>query len=491
MTDYPPPAVPHDGPHRPALYTVPARVLRHRLGRRTWQVWNHLCDLRDRDDADTLARDERAVHITNAGLARAVGVRVAWIERCVQRLRQAGLMGQGTRRTLRVPTRLGMALRAVWCRPVVGVPADRGTALVPWATLRWLGRVAGDPVTPPSQASTATPVDDQKEHVEGGSLLRLRPEREHKEHVEGGPTPYYKNPNILMGKWPPAPDALRASASGEILSGGGVATGSVPTPLGVALGTVGQGTRPPPSWTSVVRLAPDLIPPEPTMAWLPGAKIPDPPLVPPGLSDEALVRMLGRLYLECVRARGGGLRAFGSQRATRELYNPDPNAKAATVTTTVPIRDPNLTRHRAAILAGGRAMENEDIAPALWIADSVDTWIRQHGAASLKVKPPPPKWVFLLSRMEDWHHTIQHNPTATAGGRVVMTTEQRELYRDWLAMQRALIQSRPATRDDVQRVVAEHFPHNTWSRRVAAVRAATENERRAVQAKVQRGEFIW
>ena len=138
MTDYPPPAVPHDGPHRPALYTVPARVLRHRLGRRTWQVWNHLCDLRDRDDADTLARDERAVHITNAGLARAVGVRVAWIERCVQRLRQAGLMGQGTRRTLRVPTRLGMALRAVWCRPTGAPPWCRGPPCAGWG---------GSPVT--------------------------------------------------------------------------------------------------------------------------------------------------------------------------------------------------------------------------------------------------------------------------------------------------------------------------------------------------------
>lgn len=148
----------------------------------------------------------------------------------------------------------------------------------------------------------------------------------------------------------------------------------------------------------------------------------------------------------------------------------------------------------AALMAPGEPDETgwctPGVPPSAWVLFSADVWAVKHGRG----KPPPPAWVFAVSRLRDPAVREWFDDAAAAyrsGRRALLAPEAAALAADHAAMWRDLLRENPADRLSVRAVVARWFPGDAWDRRVLEARAAQVRVAREAHEAAEKGACLW
>ena len=208
-----------------------------------------------------------------------------------------------------------------------------------------------------------------------------------------------------------------------------------------------------------VDAAMERVPPYPGLEVVAPARVPPPPKLPSDATPEQLARACAVAYRGAVEAR---------YRQVNYTFS----------------RGVERSRYFAVLVAGGRLLLEAEIAPAAWVAWSVDIWREYRGA---KVKPPAPDWVFSANRISERGGWFRSEGASYVGGQVRFGPSHRELIARWNGMVAALMRKPEAPEE----VAAQHFPDGLYDVLVAKARREAAEEGARLRAVVERGGFPW
>jgi hypothetical protein len=189
--------------------------------------------------------------------------------------------------------------------------------------------------------------------------------------------------------------------------------------------------------------------------------IPHPPKLTPEMPDLERATLMLRAYMGAVKARTG---------------------KHPWVFGRHPFRDLASSKHYRTLLAGASALMAMDVAPAAWAVFSVDVWLRYETSK----KPPPPKWMFLPSRIEERHGWFEGDCGNALGGRVVFGEKAQVLVKRYTAAREQVMLT-----GDVARAVARWFPGDSYSQMVSEVQKEALEVQAHINWRVERGDWLW
>lgn len=204
-------------------------------------------------------------------------------------------------------------------------------------------------------------------------------------------------------------------------------------------------------------------PPYPGFGLLALAVVPGPQELPVDAALADKIALVARAYEGALEARYG-VKSWAFRRGdiTRSKYYP---VLAAAVT----------------------AFEAHGIAPAAWVAFSLDIWA--HSGKHSKAKSPPITWIFQPSRIEKQRGWFHREAANYRGGAVRITAPQRALHTRYTEMQDALY--RAQTREEAQAIVDRAFPGDLWDTLLAQAQAAGREEQHALNIAASRGRWLW
>jgi hypothetical protein len=257
-----------------------------------------------------------------------------------------------------------------------------------------------------------------------------------------------------------------------------------PRELGSLLG-VGFQPGPPPRRVSLADLAGrGLFPPYPTEASIPHPKLPEPPLLPVGGTTEAYVGTLVNLYRTVVWTKMGQ-KPWGLERFKAGDLTPAKPPKGGKLDAD----DADHARLLRLLHAGADRMAELEIAPAAWVAWSLEKWLAAV-RSKRRPKPPPLRWVFDPERIHERRGWFKREASRYAGGRSLLGPLHKGLL---LRYHRLRMAAGMANTDDPKKVralVREHFPEG-WDAAVAAAKSESENIQRLTEEQVKRGMYLW
>lgn len=144
------------------------------------------------------------------------------------------------------------------------------------------------------------------------------------------------------------------------------------------------------------------------------------------------------------------------------------------------------SKHLPMMIASAATMLEHNIAPAAWVAWSVDLWRRD----TAKTMKPPLTWVFSPARIEKRRGWFSSEGIMEySGGRVIVGPKRAALVQSYMAMRREI--DIAGAWDAPQAIVKKFFPGNTYERELGGVRAEVKKDQEALKARVEAGEILW
>jgi hypothetical protein len=164
------------------------------------------------------------------------------------------------------------------------------------------------------------------------------------------------------------------------------------------------------------------LPPEPTATRIPPAYTPAAPKLPANWGDDDTLTLMLATYRKALEALTG-------ERCYAYLGGlPEQGSKA-----------------RDGLTAAAAKLREHEVAPAPWVAFSLEVW-REHVTAKGKGSKggkglPPVGYVFDAERIEAQRGWFRSREGDYCGQEVLMTTAHREVVRRWHAMREALVKA--------------------------------------------------
>lgn len=197
---------------------------------------------------------------------------------------------------------------------------------------------------------------------------------------------------------------------------------------------------------------------------MPPAVVPGPPRIPPGLTEDAAVDWLLKAYRGAVAARTG---------------------KACWVLSRA--GEARKSKHWAALKAAAEKLTENEWSPGAWVLWRLDSWAQMNSGK----KPAPLHWVFSEGAMDEHADWFSNEAGHYAAPRAIYNRFAQDMLRRYSAMQTALITACAVTPEEVAAVVREHFPADTYARRIALANRHTQEDQKIINLKVQRGDWCW
>lgn len=230
------------------------------------------------------------------------------------------------------------------------------------------------------------------------------------------------------------------------------------TEVGLLLGTPGRQPLP---------IFGDHIPTYPCSMQVPMVRVPGPPLLDARLGPQRRRSTLARWFKAALVSRfGAKAKGAGSGFA----------------------RSPKIVK---LLDEAADAFIEHEIAPAAWAAWCCDVSMRLFQADTTKPKPPTIFWVYskrwIAERVEWFEHEAD-----TIGGRMIATPAHDQLTRVWYAMDRELRLERAITREAQDKIIAKHFPEDTYRDLVEQAHSQTAKMQDAINSLARSGDkWLW
>ena len=444
---------------------VDEEVLRRRLGATTYLVWRALCDQGLRDPRTGECR------LTTPQVSRAVGVGVEMVRDAFARLRRAGLID--CERWLRV-AKPGASVRFIRVRRLRGAPPVATGLLmaVPEATAAFAaspgrgGARAGSGGSRPGagrkRISKAPQVNHQsapgvgEKNQQSTPGFLSSPSLALCTNTYGTAAPAGTAGLIVTERAPMNRTAKLDPAKQAELE---AAAADRPSILGsfndrVRGAAFARGPHP-----STVATRHAIVPPE---LWNPyPIRVPEPPKLDPRDDELRHAQLLANWYSGAVESRTGKRCFVFMKGAARSKFLP-------------------VLKSIAQVL-----LEN-DIAPAAWIAFSIDVW-RRHNPEGM----PPIKWVFSASRIEERAEWFASELNDYSGGKIIFTDALRSFITDQQRMRGEINRAFPDTETELRALVAKYFPAGAYDRRKRELEKEALEYNDDLKARVASGSWVW
>lgn len=244
-----------------------------------------------------------------------------------------------------------------------------------------------------------------------------------------------------------------------------------PRPQQPRLGSLLQGGQhvDPDFYRHLAVIGQRVLPPFPGPDVLKPALVPPPLLLDPKLPPLERVEALAAAYRGAVEARTPGFRCWTLTRG-------------------------DLTKHASysTLVAAAAVLIEREIAPTAWSLFSVDAWKKFIFAANPKAGAnPPPRWVYLTSRLEDHAEWFDTQAGEYTGGRTYFAPQHLELAARHQRMTRDVLATRPRTARELLAVVDRHFPDGSWDKLLADAIQATRLMQTQIDDATRRGAVLW
>lgn len=131
---------------------------------------------------------------------------------------------------------------------------------------------------------------------------------------------------------------------------------------------------------------------------------------------------------------------------------------------------------------GAELLIEHDLAPALWVAWSIDGHEKHAGTHLAKTS-----WVFNEDRITKFRAIFRGEISGYAAGVLVPGVCFQDLSKRYFAMRRDLLNSN----EDIDEIVDKHFPGRLYKKLVASAKAEAETMLSNFRASIERGEYIW
>lgn len=190
------------------------------------------------------------------------------------------------------------------------------------------------------------------------------------------------------------------------------------------------------------------------------ATVPDPQPLDPKLSAEERVIMLARVYRGACDAayKGSGSRSMVLVGGVRK------------------------SKHFKALAEAAQTMIANDVAPAAWIAWSIDVW-KNYGKTD---KAPPIAWVLASARIETRLGWFHNECDAYGGGLLIISPAHKDLLYRHARMTTAINRRVPP-----REAAAQHFPDGLYDKLVVKAREESRDLHARVRAQAARGQWVW
>ena len=204
------------------------------------------------------------------------------------------------------------------------------------------------------------------------------------------------------------------------------------------------------------------MPPFPSTGLIGVPKVPAPPKLSEGLTDEQCVKKLGEAYRGAYESRYG---------------------KRCYVMTRGSVK---RSKFYKALVSASHFMRDNEIPPASWAAFSLDCWIsfgeRNEGSNN---KPPPVNWVFSIKRLEERAGWFDREASSYGGGRLLFTAKHKDLLRRYEGLRRA------AYKELLTEELIERFFPGGWEKHYDEAEKESAKDQARLLAMVKRGDFVW
>ena len=204
------------------------------------------------------------------------------------------------------------------------------------------------------------------------------------------------------------------------------------------------------------------MPPYPSVGLIGVPKVPAPPKLDEGLTDEQCVKKLGEAYRGAYESRYG---------------------KRCYVMTRGSVKKSKFYK---ALVSASHFIRDNEIPPASWAAFSLDCWISfgEKNEGSNK-KPPPVNWVFSMKRLEERAGWFDREASSYGGGRLLFTAKHKDLLKRYDGLRRA------AYRELLTEELINRFFPGGWEKHYDEAEKESANDHARLLAMVKRGDFIW
>lgn len=233
----------------------------------------------------------------------------------------------------------------------------------------------------------------------------------------------------------------------------------------------GQGRAQACAWPELVRRCTPAIPVYPGPAIVPAVTVPGPPMLKHGAALEEHARAVALSY------RGGVEKRYRAPCWAFDFRKPL-----------------SASKFYGELCLGATALCERAIAPAAWVAFSIDVW-RRYVAPAMPPKvqrtPPAVGWVFSPDRIAERADWFAAERVRYEGGQLYVGDAHRDLLRVWQRMQRDLLCHMPTDATAAAAVVRRHFPGRAYAKAVERACDEAEYARTLLQQSLTRGDFLW
>lgn len=213
-------------------------------------------------------------------------------------------------------------------------------------------------------------------------------------------------------------------------------------------------------WSRILELGGRTIPQYPGPSVIKPVLIPHPPKLDPAASDLELVQHLASTY--------------------RSMLWHQFKIRSCFLTSKV-----ESSPHFEKLLACAKYMLDAGISPGAWCAFTLETWKQR------SKNPPTTAFTFSMNRLTSRQEWFEDFVSNRFSNRLFVVEGTRELYHDWLAMQRELLLSKPETNKDIARIVDKHFPRSTYEDRIYDISLRSKRAQREIDSIIREGSMVW